>query len=264
MLAHQLLEDLARRTWHRLRDGNRLGIRQGETGLTDYLLLEIVRAGLASVKVIKTPLHSEASQGTDWEWWIGSTRLGWIRYAIQAKRLRFPNDYYDAIGHRVNGRLQVDLLMAYAAANRAVALYCLFNCTDDPKAEDYWQCNLDFELEQLGCTVAPAKVVKQALSAWGGRTFQAIHSEPGVLPWRCLVYCPAILAVYRRGTKGDKGSDPAAGFPFGDFPTVHPALPRDLRIGMETGELERFNDDFFNGDPESFPRYLAIIDISEI
>jgi hypothetical protein len=84
----ELLEELARNTWHRIVDGHRLRIRQGETTITDYLLLEIERANSPRIKSIKTSIRKEANQGTDWEWWVGSSSEGWIQYAIQAKRVR--------------------------------------------------------------------------------------------------------------------------------------------------------------------------------
>lgn len=75
---------------------------------------------------------------------------------MQAKRLGFPDNLYDSLGHKVNSDLQVDILIDYAKANNAVPLYCLYNATDEPHPERYWHCNRPFEREQLGCTVAPA------------------------------------------------------------------------------------------------------------
>jgi hypothetical protein len=86
---HQLLEKLAKKIWRRIRDASEYGISQGEVGMTDYLLLEIVRSETPAIKVLKTNPRQEASQGTDWEWWIGPAASGWICCAIQAKKLAF-------------------------------------------------------------------------------------------------------------------------------------------------------------------------------
>lgn len=242
-----------------MRDGHNLEVRQGEVALTDYLLLEIARARLPSIRLVKTPQNQESSRGTDWEWWIGSHRAGWLRYAVQAKRLLFPKDLYDALGHKVLRRRQVDILIDYARANRAVPLYCFYNCTNEPNAKQYWHCNLPFELEQFGCTVAPARVVKTALARRGQRTFQFIHGDPRVLPWRCLVRCPYMLSVYQAGRSGQ------APFPLlgeNERVVIHAGLPRQLEIGLETGELREFEPDFFQGPSEYYPRHLAVIDLT--
>jgi hypothetical protein len=259
----ELLEDLARQTWHRIQDGHRLQIRQGETAISDYLLLQIARAQFPNIKIIKTSPTKEASQGTDWEWWVGSRRRGWIRYAMQAKRLLFPDNCYDALGHKVNSLPQIDILIEYAQANNAVPLYCLYNATGEQHLNRYWHCNLPFELEQLGCTVAPALAVKTCLSKRGQRTFRAVHNSPGVLPWRCLVGCPKILSSYPADSKGT-AQVPLSLAPNG-FAIVHPTLPRNMEDAFQKGEADNFNfdEEFFRGNPSYFPLYLVTIDIFE-
>lgn len=259
----ELLENLSRQTWDRIRDGHRLGIRQGETALTDTLLLEIARARLPSMRIIKTPHAAERSQGTDWEWWVGSRSHGWIRYAIQAKKISFPRDKYQMLGHKVGPRLQVDVLLDYATANQAVALYCLYNATDEPDVGSYWHCSLDFEREQLGCTVAPAATIKKCLSKRGKRTFKGIHSDFRVLPLRCIVKCPAILGAYMERPSGAPQRIPLPFLGEKETATIHPSLPRGLEGAMETGIIEKLDVEFFRGNPRYFPRYLAIIDATE-
>jgi hypothetical protein len=275
----ELLENLARRTWHRIQDGRRWHIRQGETAISDYLLLEIARAGFPSIKIIKTSPTKETLQGTDWEWWVGSRRCGWIHYAMQAKRLCFPSDRYDALGHKVDlynalgdkvdSCLQVDTLIKYAKDHDAIPLYCLYNATIEPPPERYWHCNLPFELEQLGCTVAPAEAVKAFLSKRGQRTFQAVHNDLGV-PWRCLVGCPSILHSYLKG-------EVRLPFPApNDVAIVHPTLPSNVEAAFEMVEAEALpinveaafetgnsDEQFFLGNHSYFPSYQAIIDIFE-
>jgi hypothetical protein len=259
----ELLEDLSRQTWDRIRDGHSLSIRQGESAITDTLLLEIARASLPSMKILKTSQAEECSKGTDWEWWVGSRRHGWLRYAIQAKKIFFPRDTYQMLGHKVGSRLQVDVLLDYATANQAVALYCLYNATDAPDVDRYWHCTLKFERKQLGCTLAPAETIKRCLSMRGKRTFKGVHSDLRVLPWRCIVKCPAILDAYsRRSSNASK----KVRLPFlneNELATIHPSLPTGLEGAMETGRVDKLDEEFFRGNPEYFPRYLAIIDVTE-
>ena len=82
-----LFESIASSTWQRIHWGNFYKISQGEETITDLNLLELARANCPEVKVIKTAKNKEKYQGTDWEWWIGNKRLGWLRYAVQAKKI---------------------------------------------------------------------------------------------------------------------------------------------------------------------------------
>ena len=150
-----LLERLAEDTWERVRDGNALGIRLGETGLTDLLLLEIKRTNPLHLRVFKTPHHLEPRQGTDWEWWIGSNPTGWLRYAVQAKKLYLRSHTYQSLGHTIGGVRQLDVLDAFANANNAIPIYCFYNYADWVNLATCWQCNLPLEAPQLGCTITP-------------------------------------------------------------------------------------------------------------
>ena len=158
-MPEKLFETLAGAVWLRIHDGEQLGIRQGEETLTDYVLLEMKRARPAGVRVIKTPKDKERNTGTDWEWWIGSPKLGWIRYAVQAKKAKGQN--YGSLAHRVGKgpakKLQIDILEDYASLVNAVPMYCLFNhIASVSVASKGWQCQLPTDLAQLGCTVTPS------------------------------------------------------------------------------------------------------------
>lgn len=196
----KFLEGLAEDTWERVRDGHALGIRLGETGLTDLLLLEIKRTNPPHLRVFKTPHHLESSCGTDWEWWIGSNQTGWLRYAVQAKKLYLPSHAYDALGHTVGGVPQVDVLEAYANANRAIPIYCFYNYSDWVNLATCWQCNLPRQDAQLGCTITPSFIVRHALAGRGTRKFESIHAYPQTIPWRCLLKCPLLHLLYQPNT----------------------------------------------------------------
>lgn len=143
--------------------------------------------------VLKTTKFFEAQSGIDWEWWIGDDRSGWLRFAIQAKKIG-PNGRYDALKHHVNlphGRkmYQHNLLKRYAKAHGAIPLYCLFNSSINFDKNRHWHCSSHEEPEQLGCTLVPVKRIEEAIRKRGCRTFDYIHRDPNTFPWRCL-FCP--------------------------------------------------------------------------
>ena len=51
----------------------------------------------------QTSLRDEAKYGTDFECWLGSDSMGWVGYAIQAKKLAFGTGTYPNLGHVVKG-----------------------------------------------------------------------------------------------------------------------------------------------------------------
>lgn len=273
----KLFEDLATATWQRLADGDRLKVRQGETTITDLLLLELARLGPPAVHVLKTPQDKEDAQGTDWEWWIGTPLRGWLRYAVQAKRIDVDSERYDQIGHKVNGRLQLDILRTYASANRAIPLYCLYNHALKPRYDDYWHCHRPIDPRQLGCSIAPLRVVEKALRRRGARCFEWIHRKENVLPWRCLVRCPAFVEFFSGVTVASRRLmlTQAAEF-FGEEPVLYPVLPAGFPLRREIGvdsferplaepieQLEAFDPQFYSADTIYLPRRIAVVDLTE-
>jgi hypothetical protein len=144
-----VLEALAVDTWERLRDSQSLEIRFGEETITDLLLLDLKRKNPARTRVIQTPKPKEKDQGTDWEWWIGSPRVPWLRFAVQAKKLNLKSSRYDGLKHQVGSALQIDLLEKYAARNRAIPLYCFYNHRHPPATKKAWRCGQPFDEPSL-------------------------------------------------------------------------------------------------------------------
>ena len=195
----QLLEFLAVSTWQRLSDAALLDVRQGETSITDHLLLEIARLRDPSIRVLKTPQHLERIKGTDWEWWIGTPACGWP-YAAQAKRIHVETGRYGGLGQKVGRIRQAEVLERFASANRAVPLYCFYNHVERPDFTPYWHCHRrPVECEQLGCSIVPIRVVKRALSTHGARSFDRMHKSevrsavdvPPSVPGLCRAHCAA-------------------------------------------------------------------------
>ena len=95
-----VFESLAADTWKRLRDAQHLDVRFGEESVTDLVLLELKRKRHPGLQVLQTNKNVESTQGTDWEWWLGSDSQGWLRLAVQAKRLSDANESNTATPRR--------------------------------------------------------------------------------------------------------------------------------------------------------------------
>lgn len=177
----KVFRELQRTTWHALGTCYRRGILLGEDAITTLLLVNIATR-LKSKVVYADRRPIEAIAGCDFELLIGSSTLGWYRYAIQAKRLSNPSERYYNLDYKV-GKAKVSqrlILRKYAARKRAKPLYGFYNYLDHFPARFG---------DLLGVTIAPLQVVERALSVRGGRNFDWIHRDHDVVPWSVLV-CP--------------------------------------------------------------------------
>ena len=168
-------------------------VRFGEETITDLLMMDLYIQGSTVALFKQTSKPDEAMWGTDFELWLGSDRLGWFRFAIQAKKLDLRTDRYASLTQsNINGK-QIDLLERYAERNRAAPLYCLYNHTDEGDVDDHWHCcTPPADLKELGCSVTPLANIGTAIDEWGGKNFHSIHSNENTLPWKCLVSCPMV------------------------------------------------------------------------
>lgn len=250
------LESVAQDIWYRIRDGQNLGVRQGEESLTDHALLCLRRIGTPSIRILKTSKAAEPTSGTDWEWWLGSNAQGWLRFAVQAKRLNVA--YYDQFAHKVAGVPQLDILERYAAAHAAIPLYCLFNHVPDPLAcTAGWKCCDSLDPEQLGCTVTPLSVVRTAVATWGCRTFRSVHADPRSVPWRCLLKCARYRAAW-----GVDGVAARALFDV-DQVTLHARVPAFWLDDDGTSIIGLPADSYPLAGEGMLPRYVVIMDMPE-
>lgn len=251
----RLFEKAASDTWRRLKASLELGISQDETTITDIILLDLKAAKCPFLHLMKTPQNLEPLQGTDWEWWIGGNRVGWLRYAVQAKKVDLSSLRYDELAHKVNGKLQLDILRSYSSANKALGRYCFYNYASTIQQKQHWHCNLPFDSTQLGCSVATLATVYTAINTWGCRDFDFIHSEISTLPFRCLVTCPIILSVYAKVTRFPDG--------FEDYENaqVFESLPRNIQEGIETGSFEGWDSDFYSNEIPYRPARILVAEL---
>lgn len=233
----KLFEKLASYTWHRILYSEEFKISQGEETITDLNLLEIAMSQYSGVKVIKAAKYDEKNQGTDWEWWIGNSSIGYLRYAVQAKKIDKKFIHYKSLGHKVESERQIHILEKYARKCGAIPLYCFYNYSKNTDLNPYWHCNLPpddkkpKQFEQLGCTVTPLENVKEALDQRGKRTFDYLHKFDNTKPWRCLVQCPSLLRFYKNAKKIT--DTPCLSWGFDNVDAYYENLPDCLSLAIE-------------------------------
>lgn len=249
MDAHELFEALAHSTWCTIGSAKLTKIAFGEDAITSVNLHALARTNPDSVVVEDTRVD-EARKGCDFELWIGSDSIGWLRYAIQAKKVNPSSGSYAKLKHAVGGALQIDILERYASANRAAALYCFYN--HSPSLQ--WNCNFPPAATQLGCSVTPTSVVRAALLKRGRRNARWMHSQTQTLPWRCLVRCPQLIA----GSKysGRDGWPDRKEF-------SHTELPSALKTLRERRSAAALSDapGLFSDNLQFRPRWVGVLDI---
>jgi len=262
-MVYQKFEELGRWMWEMIGLSEKHGTRFGEETITDFILLDIARQRYPNIRVIQTPKNLEAEKGTDWEWYVGANGFGWVRFAIQAKKLKIASSRYESLNQKAgtadDAELQATVLRAYADANVGVIpLYCFYNHYPTATQADHWQCPLNFEKELLGWTITPLHNVEHALAARGRKSFDYLHKRPGTIPARCLFVCPVLMAQYL-----GSASTAAANTFLGEPITKLAELPPEIRAGWETGSIEAFSPDFYNSQIEIYPRRILVVDVSE-
>ena len=186
-------ELIARDTWGRLKQSRKLRTRLGEETLTDLLVLDFVRLMDCRARLFQSTKIQESKRGTDLEIRIHAGGNRAVAFALQAKKLN-RDERYIGFKATVNSRksLQLQILEDYAESVRAVPLYLLYNYVCRDELGRYWNCNgcPDGEVEQLGCTVVPTRIIQSAGCKRGRSNFDWIHKSNLALPWRCLFNCP--------------------------------------------------------------------------
>ena len=257
MLSH-ILETAARYTWETLRDSNAYRISQGEETITDNLLLYLLRQSLASIHVIKTPKDKEPLMGTDWEWWIGSKAGGFLRYAVQAKKLDYKSHRYLKLKHVVNTQWgmedQQTILKRYSAANFAMPLYALYNFIELEDYQPYWQCPNPLEPEQFGITVTPLHNIEKAIATRGSRSFESLHTCSETIPVRCLAVCPRI-----RPSPSAMGLIQGAKLDFHET-KVYSYDEVSLLLLAEQRGLDAFPHSLYSSDLGLYPKHIAVVE----
>ena len=255
-------EDITRRIWTDIDLANKYGTSFGEETITDSILLELAKQNYFNIRILQTPKPKETIQGTDWEWFVGSYRYGWMRYAIQAKKLNPNSHRYDNLNHKVgqppNEDYQINLLRAFASANGAVPLYNFYNYYPKVTEADHWQCSKTFDRELLGWTFTTLTNVETAINTLGSRTFDKIHQLKTTLPIRCLFSCPYFKSIYQDQNINGTTED----FLGEDFRKVA-TLPPQFINAREIGILDEFPEELYSPQIQIYPKRIAIIELPD-
>ena len=185
-----LFEKLAFTTWDAIGNAFENRISYGEDAITSINLLALKNASLPNLAIADTR-PDESTKGCDFEFWIGNYKSGWLRYAIQAKKISVSTERYDSLNHHVGTIPQIDILEKYARANRAIPLYCLFNFSESPSISST-SCPKYKYIKEFGCSVTPSSTARLSIATRGARNFEWFHSRNETLPWSCLVRCPKL------------------------------------------------------------------------
>ena len=191
-------ERIAADTWERLKLSRGLKTRLGEETLTDLLVLDFVRLMGCRARLFQSTKLQESKRGTDLEIRIHAGGNRAIAFVLQAKKLN-RDERYVGFKAKVNSTnsLQLKILEEYAESVRAVPLYLLYNYVCRDELGSYWNCRgrPDEEVEQLGCTVVPSRIIRRSGCKRGRSNFDWIHKSKLALPWRCLFNCPHQCAL---------------------------------------------------------------------
>lgn len=254
-------EKISKDTWLRLQNSIFFQISQGEETITDNILLDLAKIKSPFLKIIPTSKDVEGVRGTDWEWWIGSNALGWLRFCVQAKKLNLKTKSYTGLTqkNKATGEYQIDILETYAVNNNAIPIYALYNFIDINQLNQYWQCNLQFDFYQFGCTYTSIDVIRHAAFTRGAKTFENIHSNPQSLPIRCLICCPHLHVIYDGAQQ--MMAHHYAMEKFGREVTIYQQLPQCLRISAETDHSVEFSQEEYNPDIGIYPKRILMLDL---
>ena len=188
-----LTERIAEDIWWMLKHSREWEVRLGEETLTDLLVLRFMRFKPSHYKLFQTSKEEESRIGADLEIRLYAGEDQAAVFAVQAKKL-YPSGRYDALNARVksSGFSQIETLEKYSKNVGALPLYLLYNYVDQHDMQSYWHCCQCLDERQLGCTLVPSWIIRQAISNHGCRNFDWIHTSCTALPWRCLFDCPQV------------------------------------------------------------------------
>jgi hypothetical protein len=260
--SQKLFEHLAFTTWETILNAFSNNISYGEDAITSVNLLSLKNSSLGDV-VLQDTRPTESAKGCDFEFWIGSAEKGWLRYAIQAKKITVSSNRYSSLAHKVSGVPQIDILEKYSLANKAIPIYCLFNYSKDVSGINPG-CPKYIDTRELGCSVTPSKTVRKALKTRGARTFKWFHSRKETLPWSCLVRCPKIIKHWPPSISGLNIEE-----------MVHKDLPDVLHSLLLEGDSDQLptkfdedsnaesleNSNLFSQEVKYRPRWVGVINL---
>ncbi len=171
-----------------LRDGILTGISQSEPTITERNLLTLHREHQGQTFVRKFNNWEEGNRtGADWEWWIGAAQ-SWLCLRVQAKKIDSGSMTYPELPHTSRRGRQVDMLLADAANNGFVPIYCFYNFWPSSSyPSPTWNCgSFEREARLLGCAIADGYAIRDLVNQGN---FGIKDVIPLSFPWSCLSCC---------------------------------------------------------------------------
>ena len=285
------------RVWYRMKFAKYHRASLRETTITDQILLDLhisnmlfqSKALFRSMQfaiIEKTPHGKEGKQGTDWEWWIGHQRLGWTRYAVQAKILfhkKGKKPHYHLLQGAASQHAplawQHQVLEKHASNPKigAVPLYAFYNYVRKYNYGRYWHCKSGLDESKLGISVTHLKCVEHVLSQRNTSKlrndveFDAVHkfrkTIPLTIPFRCLACLQAMnqseFGVYfpKEGEQGWHANYPEEIFD----QRVNVRERKDVREeSLEDTvviNLDNLPSNFYTGEPTDAPDIILKAEI---
>lgn len=249
----------ARNVWRDVGEAKSLDVPWGEETITDILVRNLRRSYPGRVEVIPFSKPLEGETGADWIWSFenaGASESATM--LVQAKRLDDAESRYPDIGRRIGTRqppvLQIDQLLATAAAHAIPAVYAFYNHVSDPKRVPVSCHSLGLQdpdqVAGFGIAIADASEVKSTLPD-ASFDSHVLHSIPlhcllcnGGAHLRGIGGSPEAIVRWarhrltaRRSTAVDDAAGPRLGATLGflDGPSPLVGLARNARTAMAEG-----------------------------
>jgi hypothetical protein len=250
----EVFELLAETFWRSIKRFDTNRIRLNEDAITS-INLDALASSSPQVMAFEDSRANEKNTGCDFEFWIRLKTGGWKNYAVQAKKISVGTGKYNKLNYKVGQQRQIDILEKYATTKPepAVPIYCFYNYSN---TEVGWNCCLPQAKEQLGVTIAPLDVVKDALVSRGQRTFESIHNKKKTLPWRCLLNCA-----------GSTCTNQSADIDWlNNSDGIHSSLPKHIQtlVDLQNGGAKRKgleHESLVLSDNGLIPKWIVVIDV---
>ncbi len=181
-------------TWERLKFANKTNYSLSETTITENILFEINKYRISnndnSIKIFEA--KDEAKNGNDLEIYLEVEDDKYILLLIQAKKLYINEEKYTQISHKVNKKLQIDLLQDYAKSKDALALYLMYN---------YSPTLTNKNSNLFGCSLVKSSFIYNNFypknrTRWKIPTFNDLHPKNGI-PFFILVVDKCFKNYYK-------------------------------------------------------------------
>lgn len=253
-----LLEE-ARNVWRDMEQAKSLAVPWGEEAITTILIRNLRSSYPGDIEVIPFSKPLEGETGADWIWsFENAGASASATMLVQAKRLDDAEARYPDIGRRVGTReppvLQIEQLLATAAAHAIPAAYAFYNHVSDPTRVPVGCHSLGRhdpdQVAGFGIAIADAGEVKATLPD-ASFDSHVLHSIPlhcllcnGDAHMRRIGGSPEAIVRWardrltaRRSTAVDDAAGPGVGATLGflDGPSPLVGLARNARAAMAEG-----------------------------